>query len=69
MNRIEIINRGNEALIRELGIEGMIEYIQTFGLGYGNYARDRKTWLKEQKVEDLVKDIEMFKKKNNEGDV
>jgi len=63
MNRIEIINRGNEALIKELGIEGMIEYIQTFGLGYGNYTRDRKTWLKEQKVEDLVKEIEMFKKK------
>ncbi|UCH96777.1 MAG: hypothetical protein JSV88_07965 [Candidatus Aminicenantes bacterium] len=62
MNTIEIINRGNEALIKELGIEGMIEYIQSFGLGYGNYARDRKRWLKDQKVEDLVKEIEMFKK-------
>ena len=66
MNRIEIINRGNEALIRELGIEGMIEYIQTFGLGYGNYASDRKKWLKKQKVENLVKEIEMFKKKKKE---
>jgi len=66
MNRIEIINRGNEALIKELGIEGMIEYIQSFGLGYGNYARDRKRWLKNQKVEDLVKEIELFKKKQKE---
>jgi len=65
-NRIEIINRGNEALIRELGIEGMIEYIQTLGLGYGNYARDRKRWLKSQKVEDLAKEIELFKKKEKE---
>ena len=63
MNTIEIINRGNEALIKELGIDGMIEYIQSFGLGYGNYTRDRKRWLKDKKVEDLVKEIEVFKKK------
>ena len=25
MNRVEIINRGNEVLVKELGIEGMIE--------------------------------------------
>ena len=63
MNSLEVINRGNEALIKELGIEGMIEYIQSFGLGYGNYARDRKKWLKDKKVEDLVKEIERFKKR------
>ncbi len=62
MNRVEIINRGNEALIRELGIEGMIEYIQSFGLGYGDYTKDRKRWLKAKGVEDLVKEIEIFKK-------
>jgi hypothetical protein len=67
MNRIEIINRGNEALIRELGIEGMIEYIQSFGLGYGNYARDRTRWLKDKKVEDLVREIKLFKNKNKDG--
>jgi hypothetical protein len=66
MNRIEIINKGNEALVKELGIEGMIEYIQSFGLGYGNYARDRKRWLKDKKVKDLVKEIEMFRKKKKD---
>jgi hypothetical protein len=60
-------NRGNEALIRELGIEGMIEYIQSFGLGYGNYANDRKRWLKDKKVEDLVKEIETLKDRQKEG--
>jgi hypothetical protein len=67
MTTIEILNRGNEALIRELGIEGMIEYIQSFGLGYGNYAKDRKRWLKDKKVEDLVKEIEMFKERQKDG--
>jgi hypothetical protein len=62
MNRVEIINRGNEALIRELGIEGMIEYIQSFGLGYGDYTKDRKRWLKDKGIEELVKEIEIFKK-------
>ena len=66
MNRIEIINKGNEALVRELGIDGMIEYIQSFGLGYGNYSRDRKRWLKDKKVTDLVKEIEMFRKKKKD---
>lgn len=62
MNRVEIINRGNEVLVKELGIEGMIEYIQSFGLGYGDYTKDRKKWLKDRKVEDIAKEIEIFKK-------
>lgn len=67
MNRVEIINRGNEVLVKELGIEGMIEYIQSFGLGYGDYTRDRKNWLKDKSVEDIVKEIEIFKKVKKPG--
>ena len=67
MNRVEIINRGNEVLIKELCIEGMIEYIQSFGLGYGDYTKDRKKWQKDKRVEDIVKEIEIFKKVKKPG--
>jgi len=62
MNSIEIMNRGNEVLMRELGIEGLIEYLHSYGIGKGNYTEDRKKWLKNKKVEKLSEDIQAFKK-------
>ncbi len=48
---------GMEALARELGIVGMVRFLQQFETGHGDYSRDRHKWLDDQDVEDIVKRI------------
>ena len=44
-----------------------MDFYQSFCLGNVHYARDSKRWLKDKKVEDLVKEIEILKKKKKDG--
>lgn len=46
-----------EALARELGIVGMIRFMQQFETGYGNYSKDRHKWLDDQDLDTIVKRI------------
>ncbi|GAB4463632.1 MAG: hypothetical protein Kow0070_24440 [Anaerolineales bacterium] len=48
---------GMEALARELGIVGMIRFMQQFETGYGNYSKDRHKWLDDQDLDTIVKRI------------
>ena len=49
---------GMEALARELGIVGMIRFLQQFETGYGDYSEDRHQWLDNQSMDSLVKRIQ-----------
>ncbi len=53
----ELIDRGNRALLRELGPAGFIQYIQHFENGSGDYTADRHRWLTES-VDDIFNAIE-----------
>ncbi len=56
---LEQIRRiGLEALVRHLGPEGMIRFLQQFEKGSGDYTKERHVWLKETRVEELAKEIE-----------
>lgn len=46
-----------EVLLRELGIVGMIRFLQQFETGYGDYSRDRHRWLDQQDLETILKRI------------
>jgi hypothetical protein len=48
---------GMEALARELGIVGMVRFLQQFETGHGDYSKDRHNWLDDQDVETIVKRI------------
>jgi hypothetical protein len=48
---------GMEALARELGIVGMVRFLQQFETGHGDYSKDRHQWLDDQNVETIVKRI------------
>ena len=48
---------GMEALARELGIVGMIRFLQQFETGHGDYSKDRHKWLDDQDMDIVLKRI------------
>ena len=53
---------GMEALARELGIVGMIRFLQQFETGHGDYSKDRHEWLDNQDLDTIIKRIEERRK-------
>ena len=49
---------GMEVLARELGIVGMIRFLQQFETGYGDYSKDRHQWLDYQNMDSVIKRIQ-----------
>ncbi len=50
----QIREAGIKALTRELGVVGMIRFLQQFELGSGDYSKDRHVWLDDYRVEDIA---------------
>ena len=46
---------GLAALSRELGLVGMIRFMQQFEMGKGDYSKDRHQWLDQYGVDDIAK--------------
>ena len=46
---------GLAALSCELGLVGMIRFMQQFELGQGDYSKDRHEWLDKFTVDDIAK--------------
>ena len=46
---------GLAALSRELGVVGMIRFMQQFEMGQGDYSKDRHQWLDQYNVADIAK--------------
>jgi hypothetical protein len=46
---------GLAALTRELGVVGMIRFMQQFETGQGDYSSDRHQWLDQYTVDDIAK--------------
>lgn len=46
---------GLAALSRELGVIGMIRFMQQFEMGQGDYSNDRHQWLDQYSVDDIAK--------------
>lgn len=46
---------GMKALSRELGVVGMIRFMQQFEMGHGDYSKDRHQWLDQYTVDDIAK--------------
>lgn len=53
---------GMEALARELGMVGMIRFLQQFETGHGDYSKDRHKWLDDQDLDTIVKRIQERRK-------
>ena len=46
---------GIAALSRELGMVGMIRFMQQFEMGQGDYSKDRHEWLDQYSVDDIAR--------------
>ena len=46
---------GLAALSRELGLVGMIRFMQQFEMGKGDYYKDRHEWLDQYSVDDIAR--------------
>lgn len=46
---------GIAALSRELGVVGMIRFMQQFEMGQGDYSKDRHQWLDQYSVGDIAR--------------
>ena len=55
---------GMEALARELGIVGMVRFMQQFETGNGDYSKDRHKWLDDQDLDTIVKRIQKRREAN-----
>ena len=51
----QIRSAGLAALSRELGVVGMIRFMQQFEMGQGDYSKDRHQWLDQYSVADIAK--------------
>lgn len=60
----EIQSLGIEILTKELGVSGMLEFIEIYKKGSGNYTEERRKTLKEKSVAELAKNI--YKARENE---
>lgn len=57
MTTEQIRNHGLEALRRELGVVGMVRFLQQFSNGEGDYSIDRHQWLDKLSSEEVLAQI------------
>lgn len=58
MTSIDINRLGYRALVKELGFDGMVRFLQQFNLGEGDYTQERRQWLDELSIDDVFSMIE-----------
>jgi len=54
----QIRRAGIEVLSRELGVVGMVRFLQQFDPGAGDYTRERNQWLGSPSVDELFERME-----------
>jgi hypothetical protein len=57
MDKNAIRKLGLEVLNERLGPIGMVEFIQQFDSGYGDYTKERHNWLDKLTIEDICNEI------------
>lgn len=58
MSLKEVERAGLAAISRELGVVGLIRFLQLFETGYGDYTTERHQWLDEQSLDEIMTRIE-----------
>lgn len=58
----EIRIAGIEVLSKKLGVVDMIRFLQYGETGYGDYSKDRHSWLGNPSIDQVINDIENMKK-------
>ena len=56
----QIRARGIQVLGEQLGIVGMVRFLQQAETGWGNYTEERQQWLGDPAVRVLAQDIQTY---------
>lgn len=57
LTRYQNRRKGLKILKRGLGVRGFIQFMQDFGLSEGDYTKERKQWLTEESVDEVIENI------------
>ena len=57
LNTIELLRKGIEALTKDLGIAGAIQFLKLFDRGSGDWTIDRHKVLTDLTIEELANEI------------
>ncbi len=55
---VEINQKAIRVLYRELGVVDAVRFLKQFTAGYGDYTEERRQLFKEEKLEDILTEIE-----------
>lgn len=69
MTSDQIRRAGLRALSRELGVVGMVRFLQQFDAGSGDYSVERHSWLKKSHVRTLAESIRKRRRNTTPKDV
>jgi hypothetical protein len=58
MTHMDINRLGYRALVKELGFDGMVRFLNQFNLGEGDYTQERRQWLDDLSIDDVFSLIE-----------
>jgi hypothetical protein len=58
MSLEEIRLAGLRALSRDLGVVGMVRFLQQFETGHGDYTEERHHWLSQFTVSEVVQELQ-----------
>jgi hypothetical protein len=59
MTPAQIREAAHSAILKELGVVGLVRYLQDQSMGSGDYTRDRLNWLPEyQSVDEMMADLQ-----------
>lgn len=53
----EVNKKATHILFQQMGVVDTIRFLNQFSLGSGNYTEERKQWLDNLTIEDIVSDI------------
>ena len=59
----EINIRAFQVLVKEMGLEKTVRFLNQFTTGYGDYTEERKKFFSDLHVSDIVKEIKKTKTK------
>ncbi len=66
MSPEEIRNAGLAALKRELGVVGMVRFLQQFEMGHGDYTTERHAWLDQWDLDAIVAKMDEQRRQSKE---
>ena len=58
MTLSQIREKGVEVLRQQLGVVGMVRFLQQTELGWGNYTEERHQWLGDTDIDEVAQKIQ-----------